>query len=72
MYHITSATAKWTFSAFRRHFTNLHSIMPEKWLNYCLILHVHNEFTGSFDLISVAKEFVSPYDVCRKYFGSYG
>ena len=32
--------------------------MTEKWLNNCLVLHVHKCITNERDLVEIAKEFV--------------
>ena len=38
--------------------TYLQAIMTEKWLNNCLVLHVHKCITNKCDLVEIAKEFV--------------
>ena len=32
--------------------------MMEKWLNNCLVLHVHKCVTDEHDLVEIAKDFV--------------
>ena len=52
---ITAATSEGTFSALQRFLTYLCSPMTEKRLNYCLLLHIHEELTDSMDLVVVAR-----------------
>ena len=33
--------------------------MIEKWLNNCMLLHIHKDLTDKIDEIDIAKEFVS-------------
>ena len=45
--------------------------MMEKWLNNCLVLHVHKCITNECDLVEIAKEFDMVNDEQRKYFGTF-
>ena len=38
--------------------TYLQATMMEKWLNNCLVLHVHKCITNEHDLVEITKEFV--------------
>ena len=38
--------------------TYLQATVTEKWLNNCLVLHVHKCITNECDLVEIAKEFV--------------
>ena len=55
----TNATSERSFSALRRLKTWLRSTMNQARLNWCMILHIHQEFqTDLLDIQSVANEFV--------------
>ena len=68
---IMSAKSERTFSALKHLYTYVQSMMTEKRLNNCLLLHIHKEFTDSLDLPSIAREFISKYDEQKKYFGNF-
>ena len=51
--------------------TYLQATMMEKWLNNCLVLHVHKCITNKCDLVEIAKEFDMVNDEQRKYFGTF-
>ena len=55
----TNAESERSFSALRRLKTWLRSTMGQARLNWCMILHVHNDETDNLDLNAVANEFVS-------------
>ena len=54
----TNAVSERSFCALRRIKTYLRSTMLQERLNHLLVLHVHKDFTGSLDLITVANKFV--------------
>ena len=68
---VTSSTAERTFSVLRRLLTYLRSIMTEKRLNNCMLLHVHKDLTDKIDEIDVAKEFISVNNERKLFFGSF-
>ena len=53
----------------KRVFLYLRSSMTEKRLNNCLLLQVHKDLLDTFDVVEVAKEFISAKEERRKYFG---
>ena len=65
---ITSATAERTFSALKNLHTYLQSMMTEKKINNCLLLHVDKELTDDLNLKDIAKEFFTKHDERKKYF----
>jgi len=68
---IISATSERTFSALKHVFTYLRSSMTEKRLNNCLLMHVHKDLLDKYDVVEVAKEFISVKEEHRKYFGTF-
>ena len=53
----TNATSERSFSALRRLKTWLRSTMNQARLNWCMILHIHQDQTDLLDIQSVANEF---------------
>ena len=56
---ITLATSERTFSVLQHLLTYMWSTKTEKYLNNCLLIHVHKEITEQLDLVQSAEEFVS-------------
>lgn len=67
----TNAQSERSFSALRRLKTWLRSTMTQKRLNWCLILHVHQDMTEKLSMWDVAKEFVERNDVRIQVFGKF-
>ena len=55
----TNAISERSFSALRRLKTWLRSTMNQTRLNWCMILHIHNDDTDKLNIIDVANEFAS-------------
>ena len=65
----TNATSERSFSALRRLKTWLRSTMNQARLNWCMILHIHQDQTDLLDIQSVANEFVGRNAGCHSMFG---
>lgn len=68
---VTTATSERSFSALRRLFTYLRTMMTEKRLNNCMLLYVHKDKTDDLDVTEVAKLFVGVNSERSKYFGDF-
>ncbi len=68
---VTSATSERTFSVLKRLFVYLRSIMTEKRLNNCLLLHVHKYIADELNLEDIAKQCVSCKTERNRHFGSF-
>ena len=55
----TNAISERSFSALRRMKTWLRSTMNQTRLNWCMVLHIHNDDTDKLNIVDVANEFVS-------------
>ena len=55
----TNAISERSFSALRRMKTWLRSTMNQTRLNWCMILHIHNDDTDKLNIVEVANEFVN-------------
>ena len=55
----TNAISERSFSALRRMKTWLRSTMNQTRLNWCMILHIHNDDTDKLNIVDVAHKFVS-------------
>ena len=67
----TNAVSERTFSALRRLKTWLRSTMGQARLNWCMILHVHNDETDDLNMEAVASEFVSRNSSRQNIFGKF-
>ena len=67
----TNAISERSFSALRRLKTWLRSTMQPSRLNWCMVLHVHNEETDQLDLTTIANDFVSRNDSRQSIFGKF-
>lgn len=65
----TNAQSERSFSALRRLKTWLRTTTSQAWLNWCMILHVHQERTDALPMLSVANEFVTRSDNRMRIFG---
>ena len=65
----TNAVSERSFSALRCTKTWLRNSMHQTRLNWCMILHIHNDETDKLDLIAVANDFVSRNPSRRSIFG---
>ena len=57
--HATNAISEISFSALRSLKTWLRSTINQTRLNWCMILHIHNDDTDKLNIIDVANEFDS-------------
>ena len=55
----TNAISERSFSTLRRMKTWLRSTMNQTRLNWCMVLHIHNDDTDKLNIVDVANEFVS-------------
>ena len=55
----TNAISERSFRALRCMKTWLRSTMNQTRLNWCMILHIHNDDTDKLNIVDVAHEFVS-------------
>ena len=67
----TSATAERSFSTLRRVKNYLRATMTQQRLNSVLVLHAHQDYTDSIDLLSVARDFVALNDNRKCVFGTF-
>ena len=67
----TNAVSERSFSGLRCLKTWLRSTMSQSRLNWCMILHVHNDGTDKLDLKAVANEFVSRNTSRQNMFGTF-
>jgi len=67
----TSATAERSFSTLRRVKNYLRATMTQQRLNSVLVLHAHQDYTDSIDLLNVARDFVALNENRRCVFGMF-
>uniref|UniRef100_H3AGB2 HAT C-terminal dimerisation domain-containing protein n=1 Tax=Latimeria chalumnae TaxID=7897 RepID=H3AGB2_LATCH len=67
----TNAISERSFSALRRVKTWLRSTMKQSRLNWCMVLHVHNDETDKLDLLKIANKFTMHNDSRKKIFGRF-
>ena len=65
----TNASSERSFSSLRRLKTWLRSTMNQTRLNWCMILHTHNDVTDNLNLKDLANEFISRNDSRQRIFG---
>ena len=67
----TNAVSERSFSTLRRLKTWLRSTMNQDRLNWCMMLHIHNNDTDALDLNYLANEFVSQNSSRHSIFGKF-
>ena len=67
----TNAISERSFSALRRVKTWLRSTMNQTRLNWCMVLHIHNDDTDKLNIVDVANEFVSRNSTRSHIFGRF-
>ena len=67
----TNAISERSFSALRRMKTWLRSTMNQTRLNWCMVLHIHNDDTDKLNIVDVANEFVSRNSTRSHIFGRF-
>lgn len=67
----TNAHSERSFSALRRLKTWLRTTTSQARLNWCMILHVHQERTDALPMLSLANEFVTRSDNRMRMFGQF-
>ena len=67
----TKAVSERSFSTLRRLKTWLRSTMNQDRLNWCMMLHIHNNDTDALDLNYLANEFVSQNSSRHSIFGKF-
>ena len=67
----TNAISESSFNALRRMKTWLRSTMNQTRLNWCMILHIHNDDTDKLNIVDVAHEFVSRNSTRSNIFGRF-
>ena len=68
---VTNAQSERSFSALRRLKTWLRTTTSQARLNWCMILHIHQERTDALPMLSVANEFVTRSDNRMRIFGQF-
>ena len=67
----TNAISERSFSALRRMKTWLRSTMNQTRLNWCMVLHIHNDDTDKLNIVDVVNEFVSRNSTGSHIFGRF-
>lgn len=67
----TNSSSERSFSAMRRVKSYLRSTMTQERLNNLMILHVHQEYTDTLNLIEVANDFISKCERRSQVFGHF-
>ena len=67
----TISLSERSFSALRRLKTWLRNTMGQTRLNWCMLLHVHNDETDALDLKQIANEFVARNCSRQNIFGNF-
>ncbi len=67
----TNAASERSFSALRRVKTFLRSTMGQERLNNLMILHIHQEYTDSLDMLSIGNEFIQGKEMRQRMFGNF-
>lgn len=67
----TNAHSERSFSALRRLKTWLRTTTSQARLNWCMILHVHQDRTDALPMLSLANDFVSRSDNRMRMFGQF-
>lgn len=64
----TNAVSERPFSALRHSKTWLSNTINQTRLNWCMILHIHNDETDKLDISAMANEFVGRNSSCQSIF----
>ena len=67
----TNSSSERSFSAMRRVKSYLRSTMSQERLNNLMILHVHQDYTDTINLIDVANDFVCKSERRSQLFGHF-
>lgn len=67
----TNAISERSFSVPRRMKTWLRSTMSQTRMNWCMVLHIHNDHTDKLNIVDVANEFVSRNSTRSHIFGRF-